>query len=48
MYKNGKFFSKNPKSGQWDIPAPNRINEQLNKKEIDNAIQKGEKILGSK
>ena len=42
-----KFFSKNPKTDKYDIPAPNWINALLNKKSFRDAIKKGNKYLGN-
>ena len=43
---DGKFYSKNPKTGKWDIPAPSKVNKELSKTEIQKAIDKGKKYIG--
>lgn len=42
-----KFYSRNPKTGNWDVPAPKRVNEQLSNPDVQRAIQRGEKYLGN-
>ena len=39
--KDGRFYSRDPKTNKWNVPAPNRINEQLSNPNVQRAIQTG-------
>ncbi len=45
--KDGRFYSRDPKTNKWDVPAPNRVNEQLSNPNVQRAIQTGNKYLGN-
>ena len=46
--KDGRFYSRDPKTKKWNVPAPNRINEKLSNPNVQRAIQTGNKYLGNK
>ena len=46
IYKDGKLFGKNPKTGNYDVPAPREINKLLEDPQFQKAIQKGKEYLG--
>ena len=46
IYKNGKFYAKNPKTGEYTDLAPRRINKKLSNPEVQRAIEKGNRYLG--
>ena len=46
IYKNGKFYAKNPKTGEYTDLAPRRINKKLSNPKIQRAIEKGNRYLG--
>ena len=45
--KDGRFYSRDPKTNKWNVPAPRRINEQLLKQDVQRAIRTGNKYLGN-
>ena len=45
--KDGRFYYRDPKTNKWDVPAPNRVNEQLSNPNVQRAIQTGNKYLGN-
>ena len=46
VYKDGKFYAKNPKTKEYTDLAPKRINKKLSNPEIQRAIEKGNRYLG--
>ncbi|MBE6330635.1 MAG: hypothetical protein E7072_11100, partial [Bacteroidales bacterium] len=46
IYKDGKLFGKNPKTGNYDVPVPREINKLLEDPQFQKAIQKGKEYLG--
>lgn len=46
IYKDGKLFGKNSKTGNYDVPAPREINKLLEDPKFQKAIKKGKEYLG--
>ena len=44
--KDGRFYSRDPKTNKWNVPAPRRINDQIFKQDVQRAIRTGNKYLG--
>ena len=44
--KQNKFFSKNKETGNFDVEAPRKVNELLENKQVQKAIEKGKEKLG--
>lgn len=45
IYKDGKLFGKNPKTGNYDVPALREINKLLEDPQFQKALEKGFKYL---